>query len=190
MSGSGALTVHGLQVPADPATGSVRPTRHEHPHHEHDGRQRAQAPRFAPLDVARGGGADETVTWRARHFGITWTMTTTISELDRPTRFVDCQLRGPFKEFIHEHTFVPVDGGTHVTDRARSARSSGGAVGAEALHPQAHRHPQRVHDRRGGRAESVNIADSSSPVRASPMRECALCRVGVDGRHGRFRVRM
>ena len=70
-------------------------------------------------------GLDETVTWRARHFGITWTMTTTISELDRPTRFVDRQLRGPFKEFIHEHTFVPVDGGTHVTDRVRFAAPLG-----------------------------------------------------------------
>lgn len=70
-------------------------------------------------------GLDETVTWRARHFGITWTMSTTISELDRPTRFVDRQLRGPFKEFIHEHTFVPVDGGTHVTDRVRFAAPLG-----------------------------------------------------------------
>lgn len=70
-------------------------------------------------------GLDETVTWRARHFGITWTMTTTISEMDRPTRFVDRQLCGPFKEFIHEHTFVPVDGGTHVTDRVRFAAPLG-----------------------------------------------------------------
>ena len=52
-------------------------------------------------------------------------MTTTISEMDRPTRFVDRQLRGPFKEFIHEHTFVPVDGGTHVTDRVRFAAPLG-----------------------------------------------------------------
>lgn len=70
-------------------------------------------------------GLDETVTWRARHFGITWTMSTTISELDRPTRFVDRQLRGPFKEFTHEHSFVPVDGGTHVTDRVRFAAPLG-----------------------------------------------------------------
>jgi len=54
-------------------------------------------------------GLGETVTWRARHFGITWTMTTTISELDRPNRFVDRQRRGPFEEFIHEHTFAPVE---------------------------------------------------------------------------------
>ena len=57
-------------------------------------------------------GLGETVTWRARHLGITWTMTTLISEMDRPHRFVDRQQRGPFKEFVHEHLFVPVEGGT------------------------------------------------------------------------------
>jgi len=70
-------------------------------------------------------GLDETVTWRARHFGITWTMTVRISELDRPNRFVDRQHRGPFKEFVHEHTFVPVEGGTHVTDHVRFAAPLG-----------------------------------------------------------------
>ncbi len=64
-------------------------------------------------------GLGETVTWRARHFGIVWTMTTRISEWEPPVRFVDRQDRGPFKEFVHEHTFVAVDGGTRVTDRVR-----------------------------------------------------------------------
>lgn len=70
-------------------------------------------------------GLDDTVTWRARHFGITWTMTTLISELERPNRFVDRQRRGPFKEFVHEHTFVAVDGGTRVTDHVRFAAPLG-----------------------------------------------------------------
>lgn len=70
-------------------------------------------------------GLDETVTWRARHFGITWTMTTTISELDRPNRFVDRQRRGPFKKFVHEHTFVAVDGMTQVTDHVQFAAPLG-----------------------------------------------------------------
>lgn len=64
-------------------------------------------------------GLGETVTWRARHLGIWWTMTSEISEVDRPHHFVDRQLRGPFHEFVHEHTFVPVDGGTRVIDNVR-----------------------------------------------------------------------
>ncbi len=47
----------------------------------------------------------ETVTWRARHFGITWTMTSKITALEEPVRFVDEQQRGPFKFFRHEHLF-------------------------------------------------------------------------------------
>ncbi len=58
----------------------------------------------------------DTVTWRARHFGIWWTMTSTITEFDRPHVFVDEQARGPFKRFRHVHRFEEVDGGTRMTD--------------------------------------------------------------------------
>ena len=50
-------------------------------------------------------GLGETVTWRARHFGVWFTMTSRISELARPTRFVDEQVAGPFRSFHHEHLF-------------------------------------------------------------------------------------
>ena len=40
-------------------------------------------------------GLGESVTWRARHFGIPFTMTSRVIELDRPRRFVDEQMRGP-----------------------------------------------------------------------------------------------
>jgi len=57
------------------------------------------------------------VTWRARHFGIWWTMTSTITEFDRPNMFVDEQKKGPFKRFVHRHTFVDNgDGTTKMTD--------------------------------------------------------------------------
>lgn len=58
----------------------------------------------------------EHVTWRARHFGVAWTMTSGIVELERPHRFVDQQLRGPFASFRHVHLFEPVDAGTRMTD--------------------------------------------------------------------------
>ena len=61
-------------------------------------------------------GLGEFVTWRARHFGITWTMTSVITEWDRPQRFVDEQRSGPFKSFRHEHRFDPVADGTAVID--------------------------------------------------------------------------
>ncbi|MFL5790255.1 MAG: SRPBCC family protein [Actinomycetota bacterium] len=58
----------------------------------------------------------EAVTWRARHFGVWWTMTSRIEVLDRPISFVDAQVRGPFGTYRHEHRFVPVAGGTVMTD--------------------------------------------------------------------------
>ena len=61
-------------------------------------------------------GLGESVTWRARHFGINWRMTSQISELVEPRRFVDEQLRGPFKTFRHEHVFISTELGTEMRD--------------------------------------------------------------------------
>lgn len=61
-------------------------------------------------------GLGESVTWRARHFGIVWTMTSRITALERPHRFVDEQVRGPFRSFRHEHRFEREGDGTVMTD--------------------------------------------------------------------------
>ena len=62
-------------------------------------------------------GLAETVTWRARHFGVWFTMTSKITALERPTSFVDQQVRGPFRMFVHEHTFEALGDGSRMTDR-------------------------------------------------------------------------
>lgn len=60
----------------------------------------------------------ETVTWRARHFGIWFTLTSLITVVDRPTTFADEQADGPFAWFRHEHRFESsAGGGTRMTDR-------------------------------------------------------------------------
>lgn len=48
----------------------------------------------------------DTVTWAARHFGVRWRMTSRITAYDRPYRFVDEQVTGPFRHWYHEHTFT------------------------------------------------------------------------------------
>lgn len=60
-------------------------------------------------------GLGETVTWRARHFGIWFTMTSKITEVEKPTRFIDQQARGPFTTFVHEHQFEPLGAGCRMT---------------------------------------------------------------------------
>ena len=61
-------------------------------------------------------GLGESVTWRARHLGVVWRMTSRVTELEAPHRFVDEQVRGPFARFRHEHTFTAVPGGTRMVD--------------------------------------------------------------------------
>lgn len=62
-------------------------------------------------------GLGESVTWSARHFGIRFRMTSQITALERPTRFVDEQISGPFKRWWHEHEFIVHDGTTLMVDR-------------------------------------------------------------------------
>jgi ligand-binding SRPBCC domain-containing protein len=40
-----------------------------------------------------------------------------VTDLDRPRRFVDQQVRGPFRRFHHEHVFESGGGGTLMIDR-------------------------------------------------------------------------
>lgn len=61
-------------------------------------------------------GLGESVTWRARHFGIVWRMTSRITALEAPHRFVDEQVRGPFARFHHVHRFEPSARGTRMVD--------------------------------------------------------------------------
>lgn len=48
---------------------------------------------------------NETVTWRAKHFGIWHTMEVKISEYDRPIYFIDEMVEGTFKFMKHKHEF-------------------------------------------------------------------------------------
>ena len=48
---------------------------------------------------------NETVTWRARHFGVYQKLKVKIIEFDRPNMFKDIMLKGTFKSMSHTHTF-------------------------------------------------------------------------------------
>lgn len=70
-------------------------------------------------------GPGDTVTWRARHFGIPFTMTSRISEYESPRRFVDEQVSGPFGRWWHEHRFEQRNGATLMTDTVEFASPLG-----------------------------------------------------------------
>jgi ligand-binding SRPBCC domain-containing protein len=56
---------------------------------------------------------------RIHGFPVRWR--SEITAWEPPVRFVDEQLRGPYRLWIHEHTFAERDGGTLVCDRVQYA---------------------------------------------------------------------
>jgi ligand-binding SRPBCC domain-containing protein len=61
----------------------------------------------------------EEVTWRARHFGIGWRMTSRITAMERPGFFQDRMVRGPFAAFEHDHFFEAAGEVTRMRDELR-----------------------------------------------------------------------
>lgn len=62
-------------------------------------------------------GLGQEVSWRAWHFGVPLRMTSRITSMDAPSRFVDEQVKGPFQHFRHVHEFQEGPEGTIMTDR-------------------------------------------------------------------------
>ncbi len=58
----------------------------------------------------------ERVTWKAKHFGITQTLTSEISEMNSPFMFEDRMLEGAFKKIRHQHLFEEEHGKTIMKD--------------------------------------------------------------------------
>ena len=71
----------------------------------------------APEQLQRGS----LLRYRLRIFGIPIRWRTEITEWDPPRGFVDTQLRGPYRVWVHEHRLEPHERGTLVNDRVRYA---------------------------------------------------------------------
>jgi len=61
-------------------------------------------------------GLNESVTWRAKHFGIYFNMTSKITAMERPNFFIDDMVEGPFKKLHHQHCFKTMGTQTEMTD--------------------------------------------------------------------------
>jgi ligand-binding SRPBCC domain-containing protein len=58
----------------------------------------------------------ESVTWRAKHFGVYQNLTAKITAYNRPNYFVDEMVSGAFARFKHEHHFEQREEVTLMTD--------------------------------------------------------------------------
>ncbi|MFY9648200.1 MAG: SRPBCC family protein [Terriglobales bacterium] len=68
-----------------------------------------------PAPVRKGTLIRYSLRWRI--FPIRWK--TEILEWEPPQRFVDLQLKGPYKLWHHEHRFIAEGGGTRITDEVQ-----------------------------------------------------------------------
>jgi len=72
-----------------------------------------------PLPLMMREGA--LIDYRLQVHGLPLRWRTRINAWQPPRRFVDEQVRGPYRQWIHEHTFEPRDGGTLARDLVRYA---------------------------------------------------------------------
>jgi ligand-binding SRPBCC domain-containing protein len=62
-------------------------------------------------------GAEEEVTWEARHFGVKQRLRVKMTKFDRPNHFQDTMLEGAFRRMTHDHWFQQRDAVTMMGDR-------------------------------------------------------------------------
>jgi ligand-binding SRPBCC domain-containing protein len=68
-----------------------------------------------PIRIEQGSLLD----YRLKLFVIPFKWRSLISCWEPPYKFVDEQLAGPYREWVHTHRFEAVEGGTRITDEVR-----------------------------------------------------------------------
>jgi len=72
---------------------------------------------LTPTPIAMRPGA--LIDYALSLFGVRFSWRSEITVWEPETRFVDIQVRGPYAEWVHTHTFEDVPGGTRIRDHVR-----------------------------------------------------------------------
>lgn len=96
--------------------------------------------RFQVLSSTTESIAEGTLLdYRLRLRGLPIRWRTNIALWEPPYRFIDEQLRGPYKVWVHEHTFQDLGDQTRMTDRIRYAVPGGALVNRLFVRPDVER---------------------------------------------------
>lgn len=81
---------------------------------------------LTPRPVAMHEGA--LIDYRLKVHGIPIGWRSEVTAWEPPHRFIDEQRRGPYRQWVHEHRFTEVDGGTQVDDQVTYAVLGGSLI--------------------------------------------------------------
>jgi ligand-binding SRPBCC domain-containing protein len=120
---------------------------------------RIRTPR--PIDMRPG----TLIEYRLRLHGIPIRWLTRIAAWDPPYQFTDEQRRGPYRLWVHEHTFEERDDGTLIRDRVRYAVPFGRLVHRWAVAPDirrifGYRHAELLRRFGGDPSQPLNLTIS------------------------------
>lgn len=111
-----------------------------------------------PIEIRKGALID----YRLRLRGIPIRWQTEISAWEPCTRFVDQQLRGPYRKWHHEHRFEDVPGGTRVIDEVHYIVPGGRLVNRWFVEPDL----RKIFGFRQERLEEIFATEFTQPETA------------------------
>lgn len=102
-----------------------------------------------PIEMALGTHIDYKL--RLRGIPIRWR--SQITDWSAPHRFTDCQVKGPYRLWVHQHRFVSIEGGTLVSDDVTYGVHGGEAVNRLLVRPDL----ERIFDYRARQLEEWTL---------------------------------
>jgi len=102
------------------------------------------------------------IDYRLRLFGVPLRWTTRIDVYEDGVRFVDTQIRGPYRRWRHTHLFEDVPGGTKMTDRVEYDVPLG-PIGRAARAVFVRRTLEHIFDHRGRAIAEAFAHEGASP---------------------------
>ena len=108
-----------------------------------------------PIEMAQGA----LIQYRMRLHGVPFRWKTQISTWEPDVRFVDEQLRGPYRTWVHLHEFEERDGGTYMLDEVRYSLPL--TPLGDIVHPLVRRELDTIFDYRRDTIREILAPDSA-----------------------------